>query len=48
MNLVEIGSDVVGYTGLAQDRNKWSVLVNEVMDLLVPYNAGKLLSVCKI
>jgi hypothetical protein len=31
--------------GLAQDRDKWIVLVNSVMNLRVPQNAGKLSSV---
>ena len=39
----------VGWVGrdwidLAQHRNWWRVLVNEVMNLRDPYNAGKLLS----
>jgi hypothetical protein len=29
---------------LAQDRNKWRALVNTVMDLQVPYKAGKFLN----
>jgi hypothetical protein len=29
---------------LAQDREKWRILVNTVMKLRVPYNAGKFLS----
>jgi hypothetical protein len=35
---------VIDWIGLAQDRNKWRVLVNSVMNLRVPRNAGKLLS----
>jgi hypothetical protein len=31
----------------AQDRDKWRVLVNTVMNLWVPQNAGKFLSRCK-
>jgi hypothetical protein len=31
----------VDWIGLAQHRNKWRALVNVVMSLRVPYNAGK-------
>jgi hypothetical protein len=30
--------------GLAQDRNRWRALLNSVLSLRDPYNAGKLLS----
>jgi hypothetical protein len=32
----------VGWIGLAQDRNRWRPVVTAVMNLQVPYNAGKL------
>jgi hypothetical protein len=36
MDLLEIGLSVVDWTGLAQDRYRWRVLVNSVMNLRVP------------
>jgi hypothetical protein len=35
----------VGWGGLAQDKNRWGALVNSVLNLWVPRNAGKLSSV---
>jgi hypothetical protein len=34
----------VYWIGLAQDWDKWKALVNAVMNLRIPYNAGKLSS----
>jgi hypothetical protein len=33
---------------LAQGRDQWRPLVNMVMNLLVPYNAGKFLRSCTV
>jgi hypothetical protein len=41
MDLLEIGVNVVDWIDLAQDRYRWRALVNSVMNLRVPYNAGK-------
>jgi hypothetical protein len=44
MDFLEIGWGDVDWIGLAQDRDKWRALVNAVMNLRVPQNAGKLSS----
>jgi hypothetical protein len=44
MDLGEVGWRDVGRIGLAQDRNRWRALVNSVLNLRVPWNAGKLSS----
>jgi hypothetical protein len=44
LDLGETGWGSVDCIGLAQDRNKWRALVNAVLDLRVPWNAGKLSS----
>jgi hypothetical protein len=46
MVLLEIGLSVVDWIGLAQDRYRWKALVNVVMNLRVPQNAGKLPNGC--
>jgi hypothetical protein len=43
MDLIEIGWDDVDWIGLAQDRERWSLL-NAVMNICVPYSTGKLSS----
>jgi hypothetical protein len=44
MDLGEVGCGDVDWIGLAQDRNRWRALVNSVLNLRVPRNAGKLSS----
>jgi hypothetical protein len=44
MHLGEVECDDVDWIGLAQDRNRWRTLVNSVLNLRVPGNAGKLSS----
>jgi hypothetical protein len=48
MDLLETGLSVVDWIRLPQDRYRWRALVNSVMNLRVPYIAGKLPSGCKI
>jgi hypothetical protein len=39
---------MMDFIALAHDRDQWRALVNTVMSLWVPYNAGKFLSSCTI
>jgi hypothetical protein len=48
MDLGEIGWNCIDWIDLAQGRDQWKALVNTVMNLRVPLNAGKFLSSCKI
>jgi hypothetical protein len=41
-NIRMVGWGGVDWIGLAQDRDRWRALVNGVMNLRVPQNAGKL------
>jgi hypothetical protein len=45
MDLREIEWDGMDWIDLAQNRDKWRVFVNTVMNLRVPQNAGKFLSI---
>ena len=40
MNPQEVGCGGMDWTELAQDGDRWWALVNEIMNLLVPSNAG--------
>jgi hypothetical protein len=48
IDLREIGWDGMDWIDLAQNRDQWRALVNTVMNLRVPKNAGKFLSSCTI
>jgi hypothetical protein len=48
MDLREIESRGMDWINLARDRHQWRALVNTVMNLRVPLNAGKFLSGCTI
>jgi hypothetical protein len=43
-DLGEVEQGGVDWIGLAQDRNRWGAVVNSVLNLRVPLNAGKLSS----
>jgi hypothetical protein len=42
MDLLGLGWGDMDWIGLAQDRDRWRALVNSVLNLRVPENAGKL------
>jgi hypothetical protein len=48
MDLREVGLDGVKWFDMAQDTYQWRALVNTVLNLRVPINAGKFLSGCPI
>jgi hypothetical protein len=48
MNLREVEWDGRDCIDVAQDRDQWRAYVNAVMNLRVPYNAGKFSSSCTI
>jgi hypothetical protein len=44
IELKEVGWKDVDWIDMAQDRDRWRALVNAVMNLRVPYNAGNFLT----
>jgi hypothetical protein len=48
MDLQEVGCEGMDWIELAQDRDRWQALVNVVMNLQVPQNAGNFLDSCKL
>jgi hypothetical protein len=44
MNLQELGWEGMDWTDMAQDRDRWWTIVNAVINLRVPYNAGNFLT----
>jgi hypothetical protein len=48
IDIRELGLDGVDWIDLAEDRDQWWALVNTIMNLWVPQNAGKFLSGCRI
>jgi hypothetical protein len=45
IDLGEIGRDGMDWIGLAHDRNKWRALMDSVMNLWFPSNAGIIISI---
>jgi hypothetical protein len=48
MGLQKVGCGGVDWTELAQNRVRRRAIVNAVMNLRVPYNAGTFLTSCKL
>ena len=47
MDMHEVGCEYVDWIGLAQDRDRWQMLVSAVMNFRVPSNEGNILTSCK-